>query len=307
MWQAKVIAHSVSSGGRKIITGEFVYPRMIHSEMMTHRMLSKNAASSRAIPVEKVIKMVRENPATPIHWGKNQPGMQAHEELSGDSLNWTVSEWMDAANDAANHAEKMHLYGAHKQVVNRILEPFQWMKTVVTGTEWENVFWLRDHEDADPTIAHLIKMFKRSVEESIPVYLGSGDWHVPYFFDGWWKRDQDYGYSLEDAIKISMSCCAQTSFRTSDDTIEKANRVVSRLNLGTDLNKPVHASPSEHQATPMLPSCPFGNGGQGTNLQGLTCTWQDGITAYHKELGFMSGNFSGFIQNRQLIKGNTKW
>tara|TARA_R110000744_G_C19371770_1_gene563193 strand:- start:52463 stop:54367 length:1905 start_codon:yes stop_codon:yes gene_type:complete len=144
---AKVIAHSKSSvDGKEIITFELVYPRFIHGEIMTHRMFSRNAASSRAIPVQKMIDMVRALPAKPVHWGKNQPGMQAKEEVSNwDAFGQGEYQWNGAAFDASTRAETLNNQGYHKQIVNRILEPFQWMKTVVTATEWENFFWLRNH------------------------------------------------------------------------------------------------------------------------------------------------------------------
>lgn len=139
------------------------------------------------------------------------------------------------------------------------------------------------------------------IQYAPPVELFPGDWHVPYFENGYWLCKGKSNVSLRDALDISMSCCAQVSYRVLDDSEEKAKKVVSRLNLGGDNNDPVHASPSEHQGTPMKPSLAC------VNTKSIIETWEDGITAYHKELGFMSGNFSGWIQNRQLIKNHTKW
>ncbi len=133
-------------------TFELEYPRFIHSEFMTHRMFSRNAASSRAIPVAKTIEMVRSDPAMPVHWGKNQPGMQANEELQGNELAMVKGDWINSAEQASIVAERMSHYQAHKQIVNRILEPYVWMKVVVTATEWNNFWWLRDHKDAQPEI-----------------------------------------------------------------------------------------------------------------------------------------------------------
>lgn len=311
MWQAKLIAYSESSiTGKKIETWELVYPRMIHSEVMTHKMLSKNAASSRAIPIPKVIEMVRENPAMPAFWGKNQAGMQSFEELNEEAKELVQESWLMAAHNACVEAERMYSYGAHKQIANRVLEPFQWMKTVMTGTEWENFYWLRRHPMADPTFYKLSDMMYNEREKATPVVLHPGEWHLPYYTGGYWSDLGDgrdtYGVSLQDALAISMSCCAQVSYRTLDDTIEKAERVVSRLNLSGEDNEPVHASPSEHQATPMKVS-KFGQWNDSVNLCPFVETWEDGVTAYHKELGFMSGNLAGWIQNRQLINGHTKW
>lgn len=142
---AELIAYSQAPNKQKIATFELEYPRFLHSELMTHRVFSRNAMSSRAVPIEKMIEQVRNYPATPIHWGKNQSGMQAKEELKGDELVEVKGEWFWAAKNVADSAEFMSELGAHKQVANRILEPFQTMKTVLTATEFENFFWLRNH------------------------------------------------------------------------------------------------------------------------------------------------------------------
>lgn len=309
MYQAKILAYSINAlNGVPMITWELIYPRFIHAELMTHCMLSKNAASSRAIPVSKMIDLVEQNPASPIHWGKNEPGMQARTELEGDELSTVQTRWQWAVEDAVHHARAMDSVKAHKQVVNRILEPFQWMKTVVSGTEWNNFFWLRDHEAADPTFAHLARMMREALDKAKPNFLYPGDWHVPYYNEGgvWFKElAGSLGTSsLEDAISISMSCCAQVSYRNLDDTIEKARTVLSRLNLTGENDDPVHASPSQHQATPMRLAM-FSD--EEVNVVSDPTTWEDGVTAFHKELGLMSGNLSSWIQKRQLIPGNTRW
>jgi hypothetical protein len=295
---AKVIAHSKSAvNGKEIITMELEYPRFIHGEFMTHRMFSRNAASSRAIPVSKMIEQVRTSPATPCHWGKNQAGMQAKEELVGSELSWVMSAWWASAEQAADEAEHMSKHGAHKQIVNRILEPFQTMKTVVTATEWENFYWLRNHEDAQPEIKRLAEVMLEAVSESSAVTLKAGDWHTPYFNGafgtGCWlsKADTD---NLEDALAISSSCCAQVSYRLLDDSIEKARMVYKRLVESS----PVHASPFEHQATPA---------GYVRFTQPLGIKdWDEGVTHMDKNGDFWSGNFQGWIQHRQLIPNNVK-
>lgn len=301
---AKVVAHSKSSiSGKEIITFELIYPRFIHSEIMTHRLFSRNAASSRAIPVAKVIEMVRENPAAPIHYGKNQPGMQAKEELTGIELEDTKRCWYQAAADAAFQAEAMLGIGAHKQIVNRILEPFQWMKTVVTSTEWDNWFWLRNHPDAQPEIKRLAEVMWEAKENSVAKELEPGMWHTPYYGEGHWGcLSPD---SLENALAISASCCAQVSYRKLDDSLEKAKDIFAKLIE----SKPCHASPTEHQATPMEESGEFWDedGDYSVNLPRDPNTWQDGITAVDRNGNFWSGNFKGWIQHRQLIKNNACW
>lgn len=295
MVKVKIIAHSKSSiTGKEIITWELEYPRMIHSEIMTHRLFSRNAASSRAIPVSKMIDMVRNSPACPVHWGQNQPGMQASLELSGSALDITKEHWRQAAVDAANHAEVMASAGAHKQVVNRILEPFQVMKTVMTATEDDNWFWLRNHNDADPTIHALASVMWEAKQASEPVVLTPNDWHMPYFGDGYWLSG--CGIPLEDALAISSSCCAQVSYRKLDDSLEKAKDIFAKLIE----SKPCHASPTEHQATPMKAA----DWKYQINLSQWEQTWEKGITHVDRQGNLWSGNFKNWVQHRQLIPDN---
>lgn len=299
MISAKVIQDSISEAGIRITTMELLYPRFIHSEFMTHRMFSRNAASSRAIPIEKMIETIEKNPAQPIHWGKNQAGMQAKEELEEHKL-WQAQQiWLAAAKDATQHSRNMANLGVHKQIANRITEPFQWMKVVVTATDWENFFWLRDHEHAQPEIAELAKKMKEAMDDSEPFLLYDGEWHVPYvdrnrvsgviYYSVSYEFEGGFGIKSllpEDAKKVSASCCAQVSYRKNDNSVEKAKTVFDRL-----INsEPVHASPVEHQATPMVD----------------TSFFEDGVTHAYQKGGLGSNNFRGWIQYRALIPNNVK-
>lgn len=297
---AKLIAYSQAPNKQTVATFELEYPRWIHGEVMTHRMFSRNAMSSRAVPVEKMIAYVRNEPASPVHWGKNQPGMQAKEELVGDDLKSLKDLWLESAQGAAYFASIMNTKGAHKQIVNRILEPFQTMKTVVTSTEWDNFFYLRNHEDAQPEIKRLAEVMLECFENEDPVQLTSDDWHTPYFGEGYWLKG--CGIPLEDALAVSSSCCAQVSFRQLDDTLEKAKRIYERLVE----SKPVHASPFEHQCKPVQSyTCINTPELVGfINHQHKPSTWEDGITHLDRNGIFWSGNFRGFIQHRQIIPGN---
>ena len=296
---AKVIKDSISPQGIRITTLELEYPRIIHSELMTHRVFSRNSASSRAIPVSKVIELVESNPAMPVHWGKNQAGMQAKEEL--DELNKEAVRqlWLEAAKQAVSIAKVMADIGAHKQVVNRILEPFQHMKVVVTSTEWANWDWLRNHPDADPTIHALAKEIKKARSASIPFPLKYGEWHLPYVDTGLSKLggsqiyyDENHNQiELEQARMISASCCAQTSYRKQDGSLEKAEDIFKKLVE----SEPCHASPVEHQATPIKYSS--------TAMEFL----QKGVTHRDKNWDLWSANFRGWVQFRQLIPNNAKY
>ena len=296
---AKAIKDSISPDGVRITTLELEYPRIIHSELMTHRVFSRNSASSRAIPVSKVIELVESNPAMPVHWGKNQAGMQAKEELDDLKKEAVRQLWLEAAKQAVSIAKVMADIGGHKQVVNRILEPFQHMKVVVTSTEWANWDWLRDHPDADPTIHALAKEMKRVRNESTPEELIYGEWHLPYVNSERSKVYAERNYfdehgepiTLEQARMISASCCAQTSYRKQDGSLEKAEDIFKKLVE----SEPCHASPVEHQATPAERS--------DTRLE----MFEEGVTHRCKDYWTWSGNFRGWIQFRQLLPNNAKY
>lgn len=315
---AKVIADSVNSEGNRVTTFELEYPRFIHSEFMTHRLFSRNAASSRAIPVPKMIGNIRKNTAMPIHWGANQPGMKADKQCFNDVI-WEefleiVGEekylidrvdcsreeaWKAACANAIELAEAFHNAGYHKQIVNRLLEPFQFIKVVCTATEYDNFFWLRNHADAQPEIKELAECMWKATAHSTPNKLKTGEWHLPYVGTSVENDERLYGIldsdgdiqelSLEDAIKVSASCCAQVSYRLTNNSLEKAVEIYDMLVE----SKPVHASPFEHQCTPM--------DSETTDLD------SEGVTGYNNSLGYYSGNFFGWIQNRQLIPENACW
>lgn len=254
---AKVIADSKYQDTR-LTTLEIELHRFILPEFLTHRMISRNFQSSRAVPVEKMIEQVRNDPAMPVHWGKNQSGMQAEEECNNllftEHVNFSREEaWENAAECAAVHAEEFNKSGYHKQIVNRLLEPFMWTKGVVTATEksWNEFFKLRLHKDAQPEIYALAEKIKEAIDGSEPVELKAGEWHTPYAEVSACQDMSCVEPELKDKIKISASCCAQVSYRKLDDSLEKAKKVYDMLNLPVDgvyPEDPPHFSPTEHIA-----------------------------------------------------------
>lgn len=244
---AKIIEDSMSPGGNRLTTLELAYPRFIHSEFLTHRVFSRNAMSSRAIPVAKMIDQVRNDPVVPMHWGANQPGMQASNEVAYPVMLEAIDVWKKAANDAANRAQQLLGFGIHKQVANRLLEPFQWMRTIVTATEWENFFALRNHPDAEPHFQLLAQAIAKAMDESEPVrrqnipYDELG-WHLPYV-----TYAERQSVKFHNLPKISAARCARVSFLTHDGaspSLEADLALYERL-VGS---VPMHSSPVEHQA-----------------------------------------------------------
>jgi thymidylate synthase ThyX len=292
--KANVVQDSISLDGVRLTTFELEYPRFIHAEFMTHRQFSRNCASSRAIPLSKMHEQIETNMATPVYWGVNEPGMQASRELEGLDLGAVRELWHEAGLDSVRWSQSLGHYKVHKQIANRVTEPFQMMKTVVTATEWDNWFWLRNHKDAQPEIAKLAKCMIWQQSASRPIALRPGEWHVPYVkrtvLNGqlyYWDSNE-LPLDAHSAKIISASCCAQVSYRTTDDTLDKAKLIFDKL-----INsEPCHASPVEHQATPM------------TSLRAQN--WPDGLTHKQRDGTCWSGNFRGWIQHRQLIPNHSR-
>lgn len=250
MIKATVIADSVSREGKRLTTFQITCHRFILAEINTHRVLSRNYRSSRAVPAAKLIEEVRSNPAMPVYWGKNQAGMQAAEELIGADLRSARGNWVMAANAAANAAEAMSMMaGLHKQTANRVLEPFLWVHGVITATEWDNFFGLRLHKDAQPEFRALARAMYQARAASTPRILMPGEWHLPYF--NWDERGEEIT-EWDQAIKQSVARCARVSYKPFDadrpSTLAEDLALYDRL-LGA---QPLHASPAEHQATPDL-------------------------------------------------------
>lgn len=236
MFEAKIIADTINPNKDRVTTFLLTYPRFIHSEIMTHRAFSRNAASSRAIPIDKIIDQVRNNPAMPIRWGKNGKGMQDHGSMTESEESICKESWIAAANSAADRAESLKSLGLHKQIVNRVLEPFMWMTTLVTATEWENFFALRLHKDAQPEFQHLSHIMLKNYVNNVPRSAVWGDWHIPF-------GDQlEESYDVNTRLKIATARAARTSYLTITGTID----VKRDIDLHDALAESGHWSPFEH-------------------------------------------------------------
>lgn len=293
MVEAKIVADSLSPDGVRLTTMELCYPRFIHSEFMTHRVFSRNASSSRAIPVEKVIEQVRNNPAMPVHWGKNQPGMQAREEIQ--HVKQAEDVWGWASSDAIASVEHLSDLGLHKQVANRLLEPFQHIKVIVTATEWDNFFKLRLHPDAQPEMMVLAERIKEAMEGSSTKKLEPGEWHLPYVeFDvisrGYFDNNEirQHWYDMDSAVKCSVARCARVSYLNHDNSTPDIEKDIA---LADRLLKDGHMSPFEHQATPM----------DFVNCKDQVWGWPKGVTHVDRFGDRWSSNFRGWIQHRNLL------
>lgn len=302
-----------------IYTIRLRYPRIIHGEIMTHRVFSRNARSSRAVPVRTMLLETTTIPFIPWHWGANQKGMQASEECNetvwiqsalmplngyayGHSSDWDgeITEktgvlredaWLIARDRAVQSAEAFMDAGYHKQNVNRLLEPFSWIDTLITATDWENFLHLRDHKDAEPHLQDLARLVKQAIEECDIHQLDFGQWHLPYITaeDIKWavsECEAHQGPSEIDLLApLSAARCARISYKPFDGDASYDAEMKRYNSLVT--SERIHASPLEHQAKADVKVPHY-------EIAGDLEDWKD------KKL---HGNLRGFIQFRKTIDG----
>lgn len=277
----KVIAAS-SHKGMNVTTLELEYPRIIHAELLTHREFSRNAASSRAIPVKTMINTIRKNMFVPVYWGKNQSGMQAKEELTGVRRFLAKSLWIIGGHINLLGATLLNAVGVHKQLANRNLEYISYMKTIITSTSFDNFLALRDHEDAQPEIQTVAKKLRVALDNLEREELAEGEWHTPYVEhsrDNLGNLRYGKGISTATAKKISVSCVAQVSYRKADCTKDKAIKIFNQLATSV----PLHASPFESVLTP------------------ISAFSTAGVTALSISGHRLSGNSKGWSQYRHNL------
>jgi thymidylate synthase ThyX len=247
-YACRILADSISPAGIRLTTLEVTFPRIVLAEFNTHRMLSRNSASSRAIPVEKQIARVETDPFVPIYWGKNQRGMTADAELTAAEQERAVEVWLNARDAAVIRARALLSIGVHKQITNRLLEPFMWHTVIVTATEWENFFALRCHPAAQPEIRCIAEMMQAAMAESWPRGIGpggEGHWHLPLID---WDDEVDASIRPADLPKVSAGRCARVSYLTHDGKRDPA----ADIELCERLMASGHMSPLEHVARPQV-------------------------------------------------------
>lgn len=266
--EVKIIQDSISEIGNRITTFQLRYHRYIHAEVMTHRVFSRSASSSRAIPIKTIIGQVWNDPATPKHWGANIPGMQAKTELTGWKLIQAKILWNLASKISCILAYLLYKIGLHKQIGNRILEPFSFINVIITSTDFENFFELRVHVDAQPEIQELADKMQQAIKSSKPTVLVCDQWHLPYI-----TETEKFTFSNDILLKMSTARCARVSYANHDGTTPNIEKDID-LHDKLVVSRPRHASPAEHQACPSLDN------------------------SFYK-------NFKGWIQYRQQLENNS--
>lgn len=267
MIEAKVVLSSIGPTGVRLTTFVLTYPRFIHSEFMTHRMISRNASSSRAIPVKKQIEMVLMNPAVPLAFTKNQKGMRGGAALEDAAHNAAIAAWIEGRDRAVEIANKLADLEVHKQYANRVLEPYAHITVVATATDWDNFFALRIHPAAQPEIHALAKAMYAEYERCPVQRLEAGQWHLPFV-----RREEIAACESDYPIKMSVARCARVSYLNhegKEPTLAEDLQLYDRLLGGV----PIHASPAEHQG------------------MARSSEWQV----------YRSGNFKGWIQYRKML------
>jgi hypothetical protein len=297
--QAQVILASTTALSPPIYTVRGRMPRPIWPEALTHRKFGRNARSSRAVPIKTMIEEIRKTPFVPWHWGKNQKGMQADEECDEpvmldppqpEDTGWQREHaWMSAAYIAAKHAEGFMEAGYHKQVVNRLLEPFMWIDVIITSTDWANFEWLRNHSDAEPHLQDWAKLCMDAIRSCEVTELSTDQWHLPYITgEDTEAAYMEFGETLEGEQlgwewlrKISAARCARISYKPFDGD-PSYDRELQRY-AGLVSSDHIHASPMEHQAMP-------------------DTGFKRNVTQKYNNPE-LHGNLDGWVQYRKLIPG----
>lgn len=265
---ARVIADSITEDGHRLTTFEATCWRPVLAEQNTHCVLSRNSASSRAIPVGKMLDRFNDDFAYPLVWPAEQKGMQGGAELSGPDLDEAKDLWLTIASNThwaienylTEHPEPETRL--HKSMLNRWLEPGLWQTQIISATQWDGYFWQRCHKDAEPHIRAMAEAIYDARRASTPEEMEEGHWHLPY-----WDEDGGHDEDWEDAIdlstpdlkpaEIAKRCsaarCARVSYLTQNgkrdltEDLALWNRLTANRVGSTD---PPHASPLEHVAAP---------------------------------------------------------
>lgn len=286
MFSVKIIADSLAPSKKRLTTYEVTYERMIHAELLTHRMLSRNSSSSRAIPIGKMLDRVKNDPVVPIWWGLNEKGMQSYTEAPPELQEKGKAVWLRARDQMVAAALELSELGFHKQIANRLVEPFMWITVVVSSTTWSNFFGLRDHVKAEPHFQRLAKQMRAARAASVPQRLHAGEWHLPYIYPedhalakqmvlqewgqpeltaagicdeaGWYDDRTVASKDLRSILaKVSAGRVARVSYLTHDGRRDLKEDIALCERLASE--EPMHASPLEHVAMALDTQEPSGN------------------------------------------------
>lgn len=289
----RVIADSTNKQNDRLITLIATFPRYLLAELNTHRMFSRNNASSRAIPVNKMIESIRENPYVPSKWMKKHKGMQGNEFFTEEEVRELklVESWLADVERALERAQQMADQGVSKQIINRTLEPYMWHTAIITFTEGENFFNLRANDQAEPNMERLAYCMLEAINASTPKFKNPGEWHIPFEdeIDSTKLSSLASHFSINELkVRIAIAKCARVSYTVING--KGSDNYDADLKLYDQLISSGHMSPSEHAAIAMtdLEYNEFIRGRVNFN------------EAFPSEVLGWCGNFKGFVQARKL-------
>jgi thymidylate synthase ThyX len=333
MYNAKILLDSISETGKRITTFELTFPRIVLAEFNTHRMFSRNSASSRAIPVNVMIDRVLENPFIPEKFPANYKGMQPNEYWEEGDYKYKLAKkvWLNACSSAIDYVRQLTADGAngikvHKQIANRLLEPFMWHIVICTATELDNFFKLTTNEQAQYEIRRIADlMYDLYTKSGNYNSLNSnyfyetqklmiGEWHLPLIYEEDYEAIHHYLASITPdyndnsydgkefdniAKKVSVARCARVSYLTHDGKrdIEKDLELFERLRTSG------HWSPFEHVATP-IPKMNYEYKANDSDDKVAALILNNSLQKIYENYYMRSGNFIGWKQWRQDFPDN---
>jgi hypothetical protein len=276
-----VIADSLTNAAAAPRLSTYIvrYPRYVHAEALRHRVISRNAASSRARSVKSTLREVMTNPVIPL-FTVNQKGMGG-KFASPEIREALIKEWLLARDkdvtsvlsmlinpsiregktdtEVANDYEalladyyangydtegnpKAGYLSAHKQQFNRIIEAYSVFEEVITASYWDNFLSLRDHEDAQPEIRAVAVLVKAALDRSTPV---KRELHLPFIAEADYPAsDADWETTVKPVFLRSSAEAAQISYNDKSSS----SKSTATAELGARLFESRHLSPFEHPA-----------------------------------------------------------
>lgn len=245
----KLLAASVNPAGEKIETLEVRMPRIILAEMNTHRVFSRNVASSRAMPWKKVLQKMQDFWFEPVFWGKNKAGMSADEQLTGFNLWWAKLWWRLHRRFTIFVTNRLDAAGLHKQWKNRLIEPHTYVVAIITATDWDNFLWLRDDQTAaQPEIVILARKIRHALMNATHRQLSNDNnctdgWHYAYATD---EERQHWHTNPQFLARLDAARCARASYWNHEGGKPDVQADIATYQKLTEGK--FHASPTEHQA-----------------------------------------------------------
>lgn len=281
MYDAQVIADSISPLGVRLTTLEVTYPHAIHKDIMTHRRFSRSYKSFRAVPPEKIIAEVENDPFIPDDFASRVKGMGQGAALDSHDQQEVLGIWLAHRDHAVKTAREMLEYDLAKQQINFVLQDFAWITGIITATHWDN-FWALRADVLDPAspprpeVNKIARMMKRAHTYSNPRLLEENEWHIPYVDPDEIRDDAKIRNILQPSrfqpwIKVSAGRCGRVSYLTHDGRRDPSADLV----LHDRLLANGHMGPFEHQATPMIRSLGWSGNFWGWKQYRKTIPWED--------------------------------